>query len=173
MSFVRLYQGVHVTILVPMSVAFFPAFLEKAVAGYAEQNVASGRWPAGAALELSRAEHKRLLPEGIASKDNHIFQIHDPATDAVVGSLWLGVQNRTGIPLAYVFNVEVAPEHRHQGHATRAFKALESVVRDLGLSAIGLHVFAYNSGAQALYASLGYEVTGLNMRKTLSNESGA
>ncbi len=88
----------------------------------------------------------------------------------MVGSLWLGVQNRTGIPLGYVLNIEIAPEHRRQGHAARAFKALESVALGLGFSAIGLHVFAYNSGAQALYASLGYEVTGLSMRKALSNE---
>jgi ribosomal protein S18 acetylase RimI-like enzyme len=160
------------TVLVPISAASFPAFLEAAIGGYAMQNVASGRWPAEAALELSRAEHQRLLPDGVDSKDNHIFEIRDPATDAVVGSLWLGVQNRTGIPLAYVFNIEVAPAHRRQGHATRAFDALEPVVRELGLSAIGLNVFAYNTGAQALYASLGYEVTALSMRKTLGRKGG-
>jgi ribosomal protein S18 acetylase RimI-like enzyme len=160
------------TLLVPVPAASFPAFLKRAIAGYAKQNVESGRWPAEAALELSRAEHQRLLPEGIASKDNHIFEIHDPATDAVVGSLWLGVQNRTGLPLAYVFNIEIAPEHRRRGHAARALKALEPIVRELGLSAIGLNVFAYNTGAQALYASLGYEVTALSMRKSLGNEKG-
>ena len=159
-------------ILVPMSAASFPAFLEAAIAGYAEQNVASGRWPAQAALELSKAEHERLLPEGVASKDNHIFEVHDPKTNAVVGSLWLGVQNTTGIPSGYVFNIEIATEHRRHGHAARAFKALESVARDLGLSSIGLSVFAYNTGARALYASLGYEVTGMSMRKSLGNESG-
>ena len=160
------------TTLVPMPAASFPAFLEAAIAGYAEQNVASGRWPAESALELSKAEHQRLLPDGLASKDNHIFEVRDPATDAMVGTLWLGVQNRTGLPLAYVFNIEIAPEHRRQGHAARAFKALEPVVVELGLSAIGLNVFAYNTGAQALYASLGYEVTALSMRKSLGNESG-
>ena len=45
-------------------------------------------------------------------------------------------------------------------------------MRELGLSAIGLHVFAYNSGSQALYASLGYEVTGSNMRKSLDDGNG-
>ena len=159
-------------VLVPMSAASFPAFLEAAVAGYAEQNVASGRWSAEAALELSRAEHERLLPEGATSKDNHIFDVHDPQTNVVVGSLWLGVQNKNGIPLGYVFNIEISAAHRRQGHATRAFKALESVVRELGLSSIGLNVFAYNTGAQALYTSLGYEITALSMRKNLSNESG-
>ena len=155
-----------------MSAASFPAFLEAAIVGYAEQNVASGRWPVEAALDLSKAEHERLLPEGLASKDNHIFEVHDPETHAVVGSLWLGIQNKTGIPLGYVFNIEVAAAHRRQGHATRAFKALESVARDLGLSSIGLNVFAYNVGARALYTSLGYEVAAISMRKSLADESG-
>ena len=40
--------------------------------------------------------------------------------------------------------------------------------RGLGLRDIGLHVFAHNDGAQALYHALGYEVTGLNMRKAMA-----
>jgi hypothetical protein len=35
------------------------------------------------------------------------------------------------------------------------------------LARIGLHVFGHNPGAQALYAQLGYGVTGLNMAKPL------
>jgi len=161
-----------VEVLVPMPAASFPAFLEAAVVGYAEQNVASGRWSAEAALELSRAEHERLLPEGVASKDNHLFEVRDPKTDAVVGSLWLGVQNKTGIPLGYVFNVEIACAHRRQGHATRAFKALESLARGMGLASIGLNVFAYNTAAHALYTSLGYETIGISMRKSVGKENG-
>jgi ribosomal protein S18 acetylase RimI-like enzyme len=37
----------------------------------------------------------------------------------------------------------------------------------MGLRAIGLHVFNQNTSAQALYRSLGYEVTSVNMLKHL------
>ena len=37
----------------------------------------------------------------------------------------------------------------------------------LGLGSIALHVFGHNPGAQALYQSLGYGVTGFNMQKNL------
>lgn len=158
------------SVLVPMPSASFPAFLEAAIANYADENIASGRWSAEAALELSRAEHERLLPEGFVSKDNHFFEVHDPKTDAVVGSLWLGVQNKTGVPLGYVLQIGIHPAHRRQGHATRALKELESVVRELGFASIGLNVFGFNIGAQSLYSSLGYEVVGISMRKSLSNE---
>jgi ribosomal protein S18 acetylase RimI-like enzyme len=66
-----------------------------------------------------------------------------------------------------VYDLAVKPEYRRQGHARRAFQALESEVAALGLSRIGLHVFSHNTGAQALYASLGYHVTGHNMTKML------
>ena len=37
----------------------------------------------------------------------------------------------------------------------------------MGLQSIGLHVFSQSVGAQALYMSLGYQVTGINMLKQL------
>ena len=58
-------------------------------------------------------------------------------------------------------------QHQRQGHGRAAFQALEARVQALGLGSIGLHVFAQNVGAQALYRSLGFGVTGLNMLKPL------
>jgi ribosomal protein S18 acetylase RimI-like enzyme len=161
-----------VTVLAPMSSTVFPEFLRGAIESYARQNVASGRWLAESAMELSRAEHARLLPDGLATKDTHLFEIRDPATETIVGSLWLGVQNTTGTPIGYVFNVEVSEENRRKGYARRALEALEPIGRELGLSAIGLHVFAFNAAAHGLYESLGYKVTAFNMRKNLGHEGG-
>ena len=124
-------------------------------------------------MALSQAEHARLLPDGLATKDTHLFEIRDPATNAVVGSLWLGIQSTAGARTGYVFNVEVSEEHRRKGYAKRAFEELEPVARELGLSAIGLYVFAFNGAAQGLYESLGYKVTGFNMRKDLGGDGGA
>ena len=39
--------------------------------------------------------------------------------------------------------------------------------RDAGHRSIGLHVFAGNRGAIALYESLGYETTDVSMRRSL------
>jgi ribosomal protein S18 acetylase RimI-like enzyme len=51
-------------------------------------------------------------------------------------------------------------------------QAIEPRVRELGVTGIGLHVFAHNPGAQALYAKLGYNVTSINMRKNLASGPG-
>ena len=154
-------------VLAPMSEAFFTRFRPAAVASYARQNVAAGRWPAHAASELSEAEHARLLPAGLATPGAHLFEIRDPGSGATVGALWLAVQTVAGASAGYVFNVEVDDGHRRKGFARRALVELERHARELGLASIGLSVFAFNHGARSLYDSLGYAVTGVAMKKHL------
>ena len=160
------------TVLVPMSEATYARYVESAVAGYAEDSVACGRWPAAGALERSRREFAALLPQGLATPDNHLFEIRDGRTQEPVGAIWFAVVADEGDRAAYVYDMVVEPPHRRRGHALRAFEALEPRVRALGLSRIGLHVFGHNPGAQALYARLGYGVTGINMVKQLDAADG-
>jgi ribosomal protein S18 acetylase RimI-like enzyme len=143
-------------------------FNEAAITDYAEGNVAAGRWPVEGALERSRQEHERLLPQGLASPNQHLFTIRDDELGADVGVLWLSVTEHPGGRTGYVYDLAVAPPHRRRGHARAAFLALEAVARELGVDDIGLHVFAHNEGAQALYRGLGYQTTGINMRKRIT-----
>ena len=158
------------TLLTAMRPEFYSHYLQTAVAGYADDNVASGRWPREGALELSRSEFAGLLPQGLATPHNHLFEIKAQANGPTVGSIWFAVEERHGNRKAYVYDVEIKPPWRRQGHATRAFEALEPLVAALGIRSIGLHVFGHNLGAQALYAKLGYGVTGINMVKQLGGE---
>ena len=155
-----------------MSAATYTDYVEAAVAGYAEDNVASGRWPEEGALARSRADFDASLPQGLKTPDNYLFEIRAAATGLTVGSIWFAVTEKHGLRTAFVYDVEVMPEFRRMGYATAAFQALEPLVRDLGLTSIGLHVFGHNTGAQALYGKLGYEVTGVNMQKRLERGSG-
>ena len=153
------------TVLVPMSPECYRTFREAAIAAYAEDNIAAGRWRRETALEQSHASFESLLPQGLATPDNYLFEIKANPGGPTVGSLWFATQTSNGIRSAYVYDVEINAASRREGHATRAFQALEPIVRALGISSIGLHVFANNHGAQALYARLGYGVTGVNMVK--------
>ena len=150
-----------------MRAEVFAAYLDSSVAGYARDNIDAGRWPIEGAMERSRADFDSLLPDGLATPDNYLFEIQDGAGGATVGYLWFAVIVKHGLRGAYVYDLEVHPDHRRQGHAKRAFQALEARVAALGLTSIGLHVFGHNPGAQSLYSQLGYTVTGINMIKQI------
>lgn len=153
--------------LVPLGADGFRAFVEEAVPAYAADKVASGEWSAEQSLELARASLANHLPQGLATPDHFFFAMRDTETAENVGLIWIGAQVRAGKRIAYVYDVSVKPPFRRKGYATHAFLALEEKVRTLGMSGIGLHVFAHNSGAQALYRKLGYQLTDINMFKAI------
>jgi len=156
-----------VTILVPMQPEIFISYKDAAIHTYADESVAAGRWPKKDALVLSKASFETLLPKGLETANHYIYEIQDENIDKTVGTLWFGVFGEEGMQSAFVCDIEVKSEFRRQGYAKAAFRQLEEIVRRLGLTRIGLHVFSHNPGAQALYASLGYSVTSVNMSKTL------
>ena len=142
----------------------YAAWHADAVLAYAADKVASGQWSEVESVELSRKEHETLLPEGLESKGNHLFSVLAPSGEPV-GTLWFAESAKFGLPIAYVFNIVVAPEHRRKGHANRAFQALEHEVKAMGLHGVALHVFGSNHAARELYAKLGYEPTNINLFK--------
>jgi len=158
------------TVLVPMRAESFAGFFEQAVAGYAADNVASGRWLAHEAVQLARAETERLLPHGVATPDHHLYDIKACADGDTVGHLWFAALPRGGRRIAYLFQIEVYPSFRRRGHARAALNALEPLAGTLGLFEIALNVFGSNAEAQWLYRTAGYGVTSISMHKHLSRD---
>src|SRR5262245_57311661 len=105
------------TVLSPMPAESLAGFFEQAVAGYAADNVASGRWLEHEALQLARAETERLLPDGVATLDNHLYEIKASADGDVVGHLWFAAMSRGSRRIAYLVQIEIYPAFRRQGHA--------------------------------------------------------
>ena len=160
------------TKLVPMQAASFAVYRESSIHAYAEENVAARRRSKVDALAFARDDFEVLLPQGLDTPDNYLYEIqaipHDTNASMHVGYLWFAVVTRSGVRTGYVYDLEVFLEFRRQGHAERAFEALEPIARELGLASIALHVFAHNPSARTLYAKLGYKVTGHNMLKHLA-----
>ena len=150
----------------PMTEAEFVAWCDSIVPAYAAERVKSGDWLESDAHARSRASLDELLPRGIGTPDNHLFTIVGPNGESV-GMLWFAAKERSGGRIAYVYNIAVDPRFRRQGHAERAFDALEHEARRLGLEGIGLHVFGHNRGALSLYEKLGFEATDITMFKPL------
>ena len=147
-----------------MNGAEYEAWLAEAVSGYAADKVASGQWNQDESLDLARKEHEELLPQGLASTGNHLFKILADSGE-MVGDLWFAEAMKFGLSIAYVYNVEIAEQHRRKGYAHQALQALEREVGALGLHGVALHVFGHNHAARALYAKLGYEPTNINLFK--------
>ncbi len=155
------------TTLAPMTPAEYAAWREESIPNYARDKVAAGQWSAAESLEKSRAEVDGLLPLGLATPGHHLWAIRDAAHAESVGSLWVAEQRLGPRRIAYVFDFGVKPAHRRQGHARRAFLALEEKVRALDVDGISLHVFGHNAAARALYESLGYAAVNITMFKPL------
>ena len=152
----------------PMTEAEYAGWLPATITEYAAQKVEAGSWAAEEAQERSAKECAGLLPQGVATPDQHLYAICNAAGERV-GWLWFAVTQRFGKRVAYVFDVSVLPEHQRQGHARRALQALEPRVQALGLAGVALHVFGHNGAARALYAGLGYEPTNLNLFKPVAD----
>lgn len=157
------------TTLRPMTPAHFSAFLQSSIPAYAQEKVTSGQWAPSQALQQARQAFDELLPQGLATPHHHLYAIHGGAEGegVPVGVLWIAEQDRGTGRAAYVYEVSIDPAHQRQGHASRAFAALEDEVRRLGLNGIGLNVFGHNHGARALYEKLGYAPTSITMFKRL------
>jgi ribosomal protein S18 acetylase RimI-like enzyme len=153
--------------LTPMTPAEFDAFCERSVPTFAGQKVQAGAWTAQEAPLLAHGLFAQLLPQGSATPGHFFFIVRDDDAREI-GSLWFAVEQRGAASVGFVYDIEIRPEHRRQGHATRAFRALDEQARALGLTGVGLHVFGHNHGAQALYRSLGYVVTDITMFRTLA-----
>ena len=144
---------------------------------YAAEKVKSGAWPAEGALERAKAEFASLLPSGIDTPRNHILDIfavtgspqsHHPSEERI-GTVWLAQAPFGKAPNhGWIFDVEIDVAFRGRGFGRATMTALEDYARAQGITEIGLHVFGQNPGAQALYAGLGYGVTGISMLKRLA-----
>ncbi|MFE6890589.1 GNAT family N-acetyltransferase [Streptomyces sp. NPDC057694] len=113
------------------------------------------------AREKSERDHAALLPDGIGTPDVliSVLEHHGEA----VGTLWLA-QRSDG---AYIYDVEVAAEHRGRGHGRALMLYAEADAIAAGATRIGLNVFADNTPALRLYESLGYQPTRHHLYKQL------
>ena len=153
--------------LTPLGDDEFAEFLDLAVAGYAHDCVAAGRWLEAEAPSLARAESEQLLPQGAGTPDQFLYAMSVRGVPGSVGYLWFATAHRGSAKVAYVYQVVVKPAHRRRGHAGAALRQLEAIAKARGHTAMVLNVFAHNTAAQALYRSLGYAVSNMTLAKPL------
>lgn len=150
----------------PLEGELYQKWLAEAVAGYADDNVKAGRWTEAEALRTSMEEFQKLLPDGPATPKQHLYSIVEVDGGTPVGVIWFAEEEGRGS--AFIYDLMIFEPYRRRGYAGQAMRAIEPLVRALGLDHVGLHVFAVNAPARALYQKLGYFETNVIMRKDLT-----
>ncbi len=140
-------------------------FLERTIPEYAEDKVRAGHWAESEALERSRKEFADELPQGLHTKNNYLYTLYDG--DNAVGLIWMRANIDRPTNDGFILELYVEEKYRGKGYGKQIMLLIEEKARELGLKAIGLHVFGSNKIAQNLYKAVGYEVTSVNMSKTL------
>jgi RimJ/RimL family protein N-acetyltransferase len=158
-----IHGGAGMVRLVPMTKTEFQAYLKCDTQRYAQEHIKAGDWHPSEALEKSREEHHRLLPNGLASKNQYLFSIEAEELGAKVGIIWFAVHDAS----VFIYDLLIHDRFRRRRYGTRALLALEEKVRRLGVDTISLHLFAHNRPARALYEKVGYKRRGLHMSKRL------
>lgn len=151
----------------PMSEVTYHTYLPTAIEDYAAEKVKAGTWVEAEAIERSTTEFRQLLPDGRASKDNYLFSLVDESTTEPVGMMWFHVVQKKQGRTAFIYDFSVDASHQGKGYGRQAMVALEQVARRMNIKVIGLHVFAHNKRAIALYETSGYMTTDLHMEKRL------
>jgi len=153
--------------LVPMSEAEFAAYLAHAVRDYADSHIRAGDVVPEEALSRAQKDYDELLPEGLRSKDDFLFTLtHD--TLGAVGIVWFELKERREVKSAYLYDIAIREDLRGRGYGRQALELLEVKLRELSVQSIGLNVFGYNHAARALYEKMGYQITGMGMKKMLA-----
>ena len=146
--------------LEPMTEDEYKPWRAEAETHYAESVAATGLSLEEATRTAADA-YARLLPDEFTTPGHHFWHAYDG--DRRVGFLWVKVTHDA----AFVYNVAVEPDVRRNGYGRAIMLAAERWCHENALTRIGLHVFAHNTGARALYEQLGFTETGRNMAKDL------
>lgn len=153
--------------LVPMPAQRYAAWMEHTIGQYAADLIRLGREPDTARAEAAR-DVAAYFPHGAPLPGHHLLEIREDA-DGVVGYLWIGPSATGVVEDWWVWDVFVDEQHRGKGYAREALQRGEEIAVSHGATRIGLSVFGFNTGAQALYDSLGYTTTSIKMSKELSS----
>jgi ribosomal protein S18 acetylase RimI-like enzyme len=112
------------------------------------------------------ADTARLVPEGAATPGNVFLAARRDGR--MLGAVWAAVQGPDRAGEAWIYFLWVDPSARRQGLAGRLVEATGDAVRARGADRLALNVFGDNTGAIALYESLGFTVAAQQMSRPLT-----
>ncbi|MEZ4742819.1 MAG: GNAT family N-acetyltransferase [Bdellovibrionota bacterium] len=153
--------------LVKMTEDDLSRYLENAISKYAHEKMKGEGLTEGEAYKISKDSYSSLLPDGIHSKNQYLFNVVEEKTEIKIGILWIAEKANGDRKYAYIYDIEINEDHRGKGYGKKVMHLLEDKVKSMNLNSIGLHVFGHNTTAISLYEKMGYRTTNRVMRKDL------
>ena len=150
----------------PMTQTEFDGIRTRMTKEYAADHVAAGDWRADEAEARAEQETDALLPHGVATPGMLLLVAETPEGD-YLGFVWLAIERQPGSGGGWIYDIEISPEHRGEGFGRALLAAAELEAANHGADSIGLNVFGANLVARSLYESSGYDVTAMQMSKSL------
>jgi len=152
----------------PMTREEFLVYLERATVEYADDKVKAGNWTEEAALERSKNEFEKYLPQRNSTPGHYLRTIFDVESGLAVGILWYADLPEMEKPAWFIYDFYIIENQRRRGYAVAALAKLDEMAKVESVSSIGLHVFGHNTAARQLYEKAGYEITNINMVRKVS-----
>ena len=150
--------------LLPMTPFEFDAYKNYALEDY-NRDSKQGTWPSA---EVAQEQFNKLLPEGLATPNQHLLSITLEDRSLLLGFLWLTVIQRQTGPEAFILDFVIFPEFRRRGYGTGALLATDRYAESLEVNSISLNVFSHNEAAHNLYVKSGYSPTNIRMTKKIA-----
>lgn len=154
-------------VAVPFPADQFEAWSQRSQRDYARAKVASGAWTEAEAAERARADQAKLLPRGLATPGHHLRRVEAAGTAEFVGWFWVAAASEGPPDLAWLYDIEIVPEHRGKGFGREVMALAETEAKTMGFARLGLHVFAHNRVALHLYEACGFQTSDVTMVKPL------
>jgi ribosomal protein S18 acetylase RimI-like enzyme len=145
----------------------FDVFRRRAIMEYAAEHVRAADWSPDRAEQLAEKETDDLLPNGVDTPGMLLLVAENNSAE-VIGLVWVALERQEG-PGAWIYDIEIVPEQRGRGYGRALLEAAEREVKRRGVQSLGLNVFGGNLVARGLYESSGYEITSIQMRKSLGS----
>lgn len=144
-------------------IAEYAGYAQRMYAAELREHLFLDETAATARAERTAAE---AFPGGAVAEGNWLFAVED-GEGTRVGILWLGEPWDGEADSLWVYDIEIAAEHRGRGLGRDTMLLAEEEARRLGRRRIKLNVFARNAVARALYLSLGFEEMAIQMSKVI------
>lgn len=140
----------------------FETYIHFSLESYVNELVKSGFGNIDEAKKNADETFKRILPKGMNTEGNYFNYAYEDGKR--VGFIWYSIR---GKDTAFIYDFYIEENMRRQGFGRKVLLECERKVKEKGIKHIKLHVFGHNKGAYALYESLNYYPTNIQMKKDL------